>query len=99
MLAIVLFGFSIPLPPAKPDPVRTAVETALPTLVAGATGHADQKSCFACHNQAYPALALTAARDRGFAVPEKYFAAQAEHITEFLAASKKQFLEGKGTGG
>ncbi len=99
MFAIVLFGFAIPIPPAKPDPARAAVTAAVPILVAGATGHADQKSCFACHNQAYPALALAAAQDRGFDVPAKFFAGQAEHIAEFLATNKKQFLEGKGTGG
>src|SRR5262245_12520334 len=98
MLAVVLFGFSIPVP-TQPDPVRVAVKAAVPQLVAGASGHADQKSCFACHNQAYPAVALSLARDRGFDVPEKFFAAQAEHIADFLASNKKAFLEGKGTGG
>jgi hypothetical protein len=99
MLAIVLFGFAIPFPPPKPDPVRTAVAAAVPTLVVGATGHSDQKSCFACHNQAYPALALAAARERGFDVPAKFFEGQAEHIAGFLAENKERFLQGKGTGG
>jgi Squalene-hopene cyclase C-terminal domain len=97
--ALVVLGFSVPLPLAKPDPVRAAVAAAVPKLVAGAAGHAEQKSCFACHNQAFPALALSAARDRGFDVPEKFFKAQAAHIADFLASNKDRFLEGKGTGG
>jgi hypothetical protein len=99
MLSIILFGFTIPLPPVKPDPVRLAVGSAVPTLVAGAAGHSDQKSCFACHNQAYPALALAAARKRGFDIPTEFFKGQAEHIAEFLTTNKQRFLEGKGTGG
>jgi len=97
--AIVLFGLAIPLPPAKADPVRRAVRVAVPQLIAGASGHADKKSCFACHNQAYPALALSAAKARGFDVPIEFFQRQAEHITDFLTANKKEFLAGKGTGG
>jgi hypothetical protein len=97
--AIVLFGFAIPLSPLKDDPVRAAVRTAVPQLLAGATGHADKKSCFACHNQAYPALALSAARGRGFDVPKEFFETQAAHIADFLGTNKKQFLDGKGTGG
>ena len=57
-----------------------------------------EESCFACHNQAYPALALSAAQTRGFAVPG-LLARQGEHIAEFLASNKKEFLAGKGTGG
>ena len=98
-LAVVALQFVVPVPPAKPDGTREAVVAALPQLVAGATGHAERKVCFACHNQAYPMLALVAARDGGFEVPEKYFAEQARHISEFLASNKERFREGKGTGG
>src|SRR5262245_48594260 len=97
--ACVLVGLAIPFPPAKPDATRAAVAAALPKLTAGATGHAEQKTCFACHQQAYPLLALTAARERGFDVPEKFFKAQAEHIAAFMASNKERFREGKGTGG
>jgi hypothetical protein len=95
----LVFGFAIPLLSIKPDPVRAAVAAAVPSLTAGAAGHAEQKTCFACHNQATPALALAAARARGIDVPKKFFAAQAEHIAGFLASNKEGFRAGKGTGG
>jgi hypothetical protein len=95
---IVVFGFFVPLP-TKPTPVQAAVKSAVPQLIAGASGHAEQKTCFACHNQAYPLLALTAARDNGFTVPDKFFQTQAKHIAGFLAENKTRFREGKGTGG
>src|SRR6516162_2224610 len=96
---IVVFGFFVPLPPTKPTPVQAAVKSAVPQLIAGASGHAEQKTCFACHNQAYPLLALTSARDSGFTVPDKFFKTQAKHIAGFLAENKSRFREGKGTGG
>src|SRR5262245_40358494 len=97
--AFIMLGLVAFHPSAKPDPVRAAVEAAIPMLVAGAAGHTEKRSCFACHNQAYPALALSVARQHGFEVSAKFSAAQAEHITDFLATNKKLFLEGKGTGG
>jgi hypothetical protein len=97
-VAIVL-GFLIPAHAPKANPVRAAVGAAVPMLVAGAVGHSDQKTCFACHNQAPPALALSAARDSGFAVPETFFQDQAEHVAEFLSENKDKFRKGVGTGG
>ncbi|OWK38669.1 hypothetical protein [Fimbriiglobus ruber] len=96
---VIAFGFAIPLPPAKVDPVRAAVVAAVPKLIAGAEGHAEQKTCFACHNQATPTLALTAVRDRGLDIPKKFFASQAEHVAEFLSSNKERFRDGRGTGG
>lgn len=93
---VVVLGFTIPLPP---NPVHTAVASAVPKLVAGAKGHAEQKTCFACHNQATPLLALTLARDNGHELPEKFLKAQGEHIAGFLAANKERFRDGRGTGG
>ena len=98
LAALIVLAFTL-LPQTKPDPVRVAVKAALPRLVAGASGHIDQKTCFACHNQASPTLALVAARDRGFDISEKFFRAQAEHIAYFLASNKERFRKGEGTGG
>ena len=33
----------------------------------GATGHSDQRTCFACHNQAAPVVAFATAKAGGFA--------------------------------
>ena len=40
---------------------RAAAEKALPLLKNGADGHIAKKTCFACHNQAMPMLAITTA--------------------------------------
>src|SRR5262245_10723874 len=97
--ALVLFGLSVSLESTNPDTVRRAVRLAVPQLIAGATGHIEKRSCFACHNQVYPALALVAAGKRGITIPDDFFSGQAEHIVEFLTENKKHFLAGRGTGG
>jgi hypothetical protein len=83
----------------KEEAIRAAVAKALPLLKKGAAGHIDQKTCFACHNQALPMLALTTARERGFEVSEEDRQKQAEFITTFLGKNRDNFLKGRGTGG
>ena len=98
-LALAVWQFSLSLPLMKDEPLRHAITAAVPQLLAGARGHAEQKVCFACHNQAFPMLALTAARDRGYRVPDSFFTSQVEQIAKFLESNKKKFRDGQGTGG
>jgi hypothetical protein len=84
---------------ATSDAVKTAVTKALPLLVKGAAGHVEQRSCFACHNQAFPVLALTTARDRGFPVAGEFLKTQREFIAEFLDDNRDNYRQGKGQGG
>src|SRR5262249_59807993 len=88
-----------PPPRDRSDPVRSAVLKALPLLTAGAEGHVEQKSCFACHNQTFPVMAMNTARSRGFDIPEERFKTQATHIAAFLEQNRDRFLKGQGTGG
>jgi hypothetical protein len=86
--------------PAVPaEEVKAAVGKALPLLVKGAEGHVEQRTCFACHNQSVPLLALTTARARGFAVPEGHLKKQREFIAAFLERNHDNYREGKGQGG
>ncbi len=98
------FAVSLLLPPApmpreKPNLVREAVMRSLPQVRAGAEGHIDKKTCFACHNQAFPMLAFATAKTRGFAVPEELFTSQALHVSNFLLENQERFRKGQGTGG
>jgi len=93
----------LPLPKVAPSPThanpRTAIQAALKPLQKGATGHAEQKTCFACHNQATPMLAFSTAKSRGFDLPADLFKSQAEHISGFLETNRARFKDGRGTGG
>ncbi len=86
-------------PTHTPHDVRAAITAALAPLQKGAAGHAEQKTCFACHNQAPPMLAFATARSRGLAVPATLIAAQAEHVAGFLNTNRERFKDGRGTGG
>ena len=89
-----------PPPREKPlPPARVAAEKALPLLAKGAEGHAEQRTCFACHNQAVPMVAFAAARSRGLKLPDGLLKAQTDHIAGFLASNREKFLKGEGTGG
>lgn len=79
--------------------VQVAVEKSLKPLIAGATGHIEKKTCFACHNQTYPSFAFSTARKRGFSISDEILSEQVEHIKEFIASNIDDFRSGKGTGG
>jgi squalene cyclase len=79
--------------------VRAAVERSLPLLLTAAVGHREQRTCFACHSQGVPLLALAAAQQRGWKVDEAEIARQTAHITAFLDQNREKYLQGKGQGG
>jgi hypothetical protein len=86
-------------PPLAQEELRAAVSRALPLLQKAAVGHRENRTCFACHNQGIPILALTTARAHGFEIDEAELKKQLEFIAEFLKSKRDGFLEGKGTGG
>jgi Squalene-hopene cyclase C-terminal domain len=81
------------------DELRAAVARALPLLEKGAAGHRDQRTCFACHNQGLPILALTTARSRGFEVSDRELKKHEDFIADFLGKNRAGYLKGKGQGG
>jgi hypothetical protein len=89
---------SEPNEPARKE-VKAAVEKALPLLRKGAEGHVAKKSCFACHNQALPMLAITTAQERGLTTPDLDLKGQTKFIAEFLDKNQEEYRQGKGQGG
>src|SRR6516225_5828700 len=71
--------------------VRAAVGKALPLLWKGAEGHVAERTCFACHNQGVPILAITTARGRGFAARDEDLTKQLEFIADFLGRSRDSY--------
>jgi squalene cyclase len=89
--------------PAEPrvsqSELRTAVDKSLPLLMAGATGHRENRTCFACHQQGPPIFALMAARERGFKIDNEEINRQTAFIAKFLDGNRENYLQGKGQGG
>ena len=81
------------------DDLRQAVTRALPLLQKAAIGHRENRTCFACHNQGIPILALTTARARGFDIDEEELQKQLKFIAEFLSRNRENYLQGQGQGG
>jgi hypothetical protein len=101
VLAVATSPFAAPTLPTEPSPdaVKAAVARALPLLQKGAEGHRTNRTCFACHNQGVPLLALTTAKARGFDVREEDVKKQTAHIADFLGKNRDDYREGKGQGG
>lgn len=87
--------------PATPDraSLRAAVARALPLLEGAAVRYTENKSCFSCHHQTLPALALVTARERGFALDEAWLRDQAAFTHESFAGRIEEMREGRGVGG
>ena len=81
------------------DELKAAVAKALPPLTKGALGHRENRTCFACHNQGLPIMAMTAARQRGISIDDDELKNQLRFIAEFLGKNRAGYLEGKGQGG
>lgn len=81
------------------DKIRSAIRLAIPLLQEGAAGSAEKRTCFTCHNQALPVLALSAAKRRDFAVDEATLKQGLDHTHAHLERGRKNYLEGKGQGG
>jgi len=102
-VAALLIGLASSAAAAGPAPaakeVRDAVAKALPLIRKGGAGHMAQRTCFACHNQAIPVLALTTARSRGFPLRDEELQKHARFIADFLAKNRTNYLKGMGQGG
>lgn len=86
--------FSVP-----PEALRAAIEKSLPLLMKGAVGHRENRTCFSCHNQGVPLLAIAAAKERGFKIDEDELGRQLAFIADFLGKNRENYKQGKGTGG
>jgi len=91
--------------PAAPSPdpteanLRKSIEKSHPLLMKAALGHRQNRTCFACHNQGVPLLALGAAKERGFKIDDAELKTQTAFIAEFLGKNREKYLEGQGQGG
>jgi hypothetical protein len=97
--ALLLVGAGVVRGAAPPPSLQASIGRALPLLRAGAKGHIAKRTCFACHNQAIPILALTTARERGFTVRDSELREQLAHIAAFLEQNRDNYRKGKGQGG
>ena len=85
--------------PAASDPTDAAIRRALSLLEVASAGSADERTCFTCHSQAHPVLALVEARRRGFEIDSTNLDRQLEHTAAHLKRGRADYLAGRGQGG
>lgn len=103
-ISIITFSFiSAIVLPLYPLNIQASeeeeIKKSLDLLRAAAKGHIEKKSCFGCHNQAFPMLAFSNASKRNIKIPSEETKAQADFVLEFLKKNQEKYSEGKGTGG
>jgi hypothetical protein len=86
-------------PLVQQSELRAAIDKSLPLLMAGATEHRENRTCFACHQQGPPIFALIAARESGFKIVDEEIDRQTAFIAKFLDGNRENYLQGKGQGG
>jgi N-acyl-D-amino-acid deacylase len=80
--------------------LRAAVARSLPLLTSSAKISMEKRrQCFTCHHTALPVMALTTARERGFAIDEQSVRQLMEFTADFLTKNRTNYLAGKGQGG
>ena len=79
--------------------VRVAIKKALTLLERASAGSAENRTCFTCHGQALPVMAITEAKLRGFEIAEENLQRQLKHTASHLKRGQKNYLQGKGQGG
>lgn len=79
---------------AGDDGIRSAVGKSLPLLQETGPKFWAGSGCFSCHNNTLPDIAITWARERGFAVNEDTIALSRKQTLDWLDVRKERLLEG-----
>ncbi|MBS0205024.1 MAG: hypothetical protein JSS49_19120 [Planctomycetes bacterium] len=79
--------------------IKTAVQRGLVVLQRGAREYPSHQTCFACHHQTLPLLAMKYARDAGIAIDESLFQSQRKFTRESFTERRERLAMGKQIGG
>ena len=79
--------------------VRSAVERGLMVLERGARAYPSHQSCFSCHHQTLPMLAMTSARDAGLKFDKALFEEQRSFTRKSFDSRRERLAKGEHVGG
>jgi hypothetical protein len=105
--AVTAFGFLFPeslvaqefAVTRNAQEIKTAVIKSLKLLETTAAKTAESRSCFTCHGQALPVLAMAQAQQRGLTIDQENLNRQLKHTHDHLSEGRADYLQGKGQGG
>ena len=81
------------------DLVRASVERGLTVLERGAREYPSHESCFSCHHQTLPLLAMTSARNAGLRFDEQLLQEQIKFTCDSFQERKERLGRGEHVGG
>jgi len=93
--AVVLRALSGAGSPASSSELGPPVSRSLALLAKSAQTYTEQRTCFSCHHQTLPVLALQQARGQGFEVAAKEIQRQLAFTQRFFADRRTQVAMGK----
>ena len=82
-----------------PADIRAALGKAIPLIEKSTEEYPKHRTCFSCHHQAVPALALALAPQRGLSVGETALHDIGEHTRADLESALDDYRKGKGQPG
>lgn len=81
------------------DRIRDAARRGLRVVQKSARSYPENRTCFSCHHQTLPLVAMATARDRGLEIDLGVFREQLEFTHESFAGRARRMKEGEGVGG
>jgi ankyrin repeat protein len=84
----------VALKPRHDNTVRRAVEDSLPLLQRADANFTAKSGCISCHNDSMTAMAVGAARSRGFRIDEKSASAQVRANAKYLEKNREILHQG-----
>jgi N-acyl-D-amino-acid deacylase len=85
--------------PIAQTEIRDAARRALPLVQKAAASYPNHRTCFSCHHQTLPMLAMVAARAKGLEIDETLLQSQADFTHDSFKEKVKSMREGRGVGG
>jgi len=79
--------------------LRSAVERGLGVVQKAAASYPEHRSCFSCHHQTLPVLAMVSAREKGMAIAPDLLRRQAEFTRDSFDERDAMLRKGEGVGG
>src|SRR5262249_826840 len=98
LVSVTLAGLPVAPAQAPAAEVRQAVVKGLQRIEQGSASYPKHKTCFSCHHQALPVMALASARQRGFAVDADSIKKPIDFSLKSFT-NKEQLIKGQGVGG
>src|SRR6186713_1586176 len=93
-LLVLVLTLAAPAFAEPADPARAAVDRALPLLQETGPKFWAGSGCFSCHNNTLPDIAISLAKEHGFAINQDTVELSRKQTLDWLEVRRERLLEG-----